>query len=166
MFLLGVEFYSAAVKDILVQAYPEGRRGKWIAVLLEYDVEIKPTKLIKGQGLTKLMDETNLQILDINLIAAMFDEDEENPSIKVSEMFLSSPWYADILYVLQHLSSPPGMPRNISRTLKFKATKFCILDSALFWKDPGGMLLNCLVEDEAQRVVQDFHRGDYGGHFF
>eukprot|EP00253_Pinus_taeda_P013023 PITA_13023 len=157
---------NAAVKDVLVQADPEGRRGKWIDALLEYDVEIKPTKLIKVQGLTKLMAETNLQILDINLIAAMSDEDEENPSIQVSEIFLSSPWYADILYVLQHLSSPPGIPRNRSRTLKLKAAKFCILDSALFWKDPGGMLLNCLVEDEAQRVVEDFHRGDCGGHLF
>eukprot|EP00253_Pinus_taeda_P019170 PITA_19170 len=155
-----------AVKDILVQADPEGRRGKWIAALLEYDVEIKPTKLIKGQGLAKLMAETNLQVLDINLIAAMSNEDEENPSVQVSEMFLSSPWYADILYVLQHLSSPPGMPRNRSRTLKLKAAKLCILDSALFWKYPGGMLLNCLVEEEAKRVVEDFHRGNCGGHLF
>eukprot|EP00253_Pinus_taeda_P012708 PITA_12708 len=93
----------------------------------------------------------------------MSDEDEENPSVQVSEMFLSSPWYADILYVLQHLSSPPRMPRNRSRTLKLKAAKCCILDSALFRKDPGGMLLNCLVEEEAKRVVEDFHRGDCEG---
>eukprot|EP00253_Pinus_taeda_P013463 PITA_13463 len=73
---------NAAVKDILVQADPEGRRGKWIAALLEYDVEIKPTKLIKGQGLAKLMAETNLQVLDINLIAAMSNEDEENSSVQ------------------------------------------------------------------------------------
>eukprot|EP00253_Pinus_taeda_P021285 PITA_21285 len=58
------------------------------------------------------------------------------------------------------------MPRNRSRTLKLKAAKFCILDSALFWKDPGGMLLNCLVEEEAKRVMEDFHRGDCGGHLF
>jgi hypothetical protein len=36
------------VKDILTQLDPEGKRGKWIVVLLEYDLEIKPTKLIKG----------------------------------------------------------------------------------------------------------------------
>ena len=46
---------NATVKDVLVQTDPEGRRGKWIAALLEYDVEIKPTKLVKGQGLAKLM---------------------------------------------------------------------------------------------------------------
>ena len=36
------------VKDILTQD-PDGKRGKWIVVILEYDLEIKPTKLIKGQ---------------------------------------------------------------------------------------------------------------------
>eukprot|EP00253_Pinus_taeda_P016702 PITA_16702 len=46
---------NTAVKDVLVQTDPEGRRGKWIVALLEYDVEIKPTKLVKGQGLEKLM---------------------------------------------------------------------------------------------------------------
>lgn len=39
---------TSAVKDILTQPDPEGRRGKWIEVLLEYDLEIKPTKLTKG----------------------------------------------------------------------------------------------------------------------
>jgi hypothetical protein len=43
------------VKDILTQPDPEGRRGKWIVVLLEYDLDIKPKNPIKGQGLEKLM---------------------------------------------------------------------------------------------------------------
>jgi len=55
-----------AVKDILTQDGLESKRGKWIASILEYDIEIKPTKLIKGQGLAKLMSETNFQALDIN----------------------------------------------------------------------------------------------------
>eukprot|EP00253_Pinus_taeda_P024607 PITA_24607 len=149
---------NAAVKDVLVQTEPEGRSGKWIATLLEYDVEIKPTKLTKGQGLAKLMAETNLHLLDINLIAALSDEDEENSVLQVSDIFVSSPWYADIVYVLQNLSSPPGMPRNKARTLKLKAAKFCIIKYALYRKDPSGILLNCLVEEEAKTTVEDFHK--------
>ena len=57
---------NAIVKDILTHNGIEGKRGKWIATVLEYDIEIKPTKLIKGQGLAKLMIETNCQALDIN----------------------------------------------------------------------------------------------------
>ena len=49
---------NSVVKDILTQD-PDGKRGKWIAVILEYDLETKPTKLIKGQGLAKLMVESN-----------------------------------------------------------------------------------------------------------
>ena len=39
---------TAAVKGILTHLDPEGRRVKWIATLLEYDMDIRPTKLIKG----------------------------------------------------------------------------------------------------------------------
>ena len=46
---------NSVVKDILTQPDPDGRRGKWIVVLLEYDLEIKPTKLVKGKQLSRLM---------------------------------------------------------------------------------------------------------------
>jgi len=57
---------NVVVKDILTQEGIEGKKGKWIANILEYDIEIKPIKLIKGQGLAKLMNEANFQVLDIN----------------------------------------------------------------------------------------------------
>eukprot|EP00253_Pinus_taeda_P036545 PITA_36545 len=81
-------------------------------------------------------------------------------------MFSLSPWYSDIIYVLKNLSPPPGMTRNKARTLKLKAAKFCILNSALYWKYPGDVLLNFLVEKEAKQVMEDCHQGDYGGHLF
>ena len=39
---------TATVKGILTQPNPKGGRAKWIATLLEYELEIKPTKLVKG----------------------------------------------------------------------------------------------------------------------
>jgi hypothetical protein len=48
-----------AVKDVLYQSKGLGTRGRWIAKIQEYDLEIKPTKLIKGHGLEKLMVESN-----------------------------------------------------------------------------------------------------------
>ena len=50
---------SGVVKSILMQPDPEGKRAKWIAMLIEYDIEIKPTKLIKGQGLAKMMTDSH-----------------------------------------------------------------------------------------------------------
>jgi len=157
---------NTAVKDVLVQTDPEGRRGKWIVALLEYDVEIKPTKLVKGQGLAKLMAESNLHALDINLIVVVSDQHEEGTLVQVSKMFTLSPWYSDIIYVLKNLSPPPGMARNKARTLKLKAAKFCILNFALYWKDSSGILLNCLVKEEAKKAMEDFHSGECGGHLF
>ena len=34
----------------------------------------------------------------------------------------------------------------------------------LYWKDVGGIILNCLLKDEADKALQEFHEGDCGGH--
>ena len=67
---------NVVVKDILNQDNPDGWRGKWIAIILEYDIEIKPTKLIKGQGLAKLMAESNFHFFDINFLATVDEQGE------------------------------------------------------------------------------------------
>jgi hypothetical protein len=59
---------SAVVKDILIQPDIDGRRSKWIAKILEFDLEIKPTKMVKGQGLAKLLVESNCRYLGVNFI--------------------------------------------------------------------------------------------------
>jgi hypothetical protein len=61
---------STSVKDILIQPDIDGRRGKWISKILEFDLEINPTKLVKGQGLAKLLDESNCRALGVSLINA------------------------------------------------------------------------------------------------
>jgi hypothetical protein len=48
-----------AVKDILSKQDCLGTRGKWVSKIQEYDLEIKPTNIIKGQGLAKILTESN-----------------------------------------------------------------------------------------------------------
>jgi hypothetical protein len=157
---------NVVVKDILTQDGIEGKLGKWIANILEYDIEIKPTKLIKGQGLAKLMTETNFQALDINELDNELDNEQEMATPQISHAFLESPWYADIIHVLLNLQAPPGLSRTKKRFLKMKASKFCILDNALFWKNHEGILLNCLIKEEADKVLKEFYAGDCGGHLY
>ena len=57
---------TSSVKDILVQADSDGKRGRWLAKIQEFDLEIKPTKLVKGKGLAKLLAESNFRALGIN----------------------------------------------------------------------------------------------------
>jgi hypothetical protein len=41
-----------------------------------------------------------------------------------------------------------------------------MLNDSLYWKDPGGVLLKCLTEVEAQQTMKEFHEGDCGGHHY
>ena len=115
------------VKDILTQD-PDGKRGKWIAVILEYDLEIKPTKFVKGQGLEKNMAESNFQALDINMFNTL-DEREELSTPIIEDHFLNSSWYADIWYVLLNLNVPLGLSKTKAIFLKMKVVNYCILDN-------------------------------------
>jgi hypothetical protein len=109
------------------------------------------------------MVESNFHALDINFLAAA-DEQGEMATPSVREVFLNSPWYADLIFVLQNLQAPPGLTKTKARFLKLKALKLCILEGNLYWKYPGGILLNCLLKDEADNVLQEFHAGECGGH--
>jgi hypothetical protein len=59
---------SPSVKDVLTQLDIDGKRAKWIAKLIEFDIEVKPTKLVKGQGLAKILKKENHELLDINFM--------------------------------------------------------------------------------------------------
>jgi hypothetical protein len=94
---------NSFVKDILTHLDPEGKRGKWITVLLEYELEIKPRNLIKVQRLAKLMEQTNCELLGINFIADLSANLEGKSVPQISQIFLDYPWYVDIIYVLRNL---------------------------------------------------------------
>ena len=103
------------MKDVLVQSDVEGKRGKWIAKIQEYDLDVKPTKLVKGLGLTKLLTESNFQALGINLLAPVEEANEETrdnqSKTAIKYKFLCSEWYKYIVHYLCFLSCPPSVNR-------------------------------------------------------
>jgi hypothetical protein len=82
----------------------------------------------------------------------------------VDEVFLNSPWYTNLIFVLHKLQDPPGLTKTKASFIKLKALKFCILEGNLYWKDLGRIFLNFLLKDKAVKVLQDFHAGGCGGH--
>ena len=56
----------AAVKDVLTQPDIDRKRANWIVNLIEFDVEVKTTKLVNGLGLAKLMAKENCELLGMN----------------------------------------------------------------------------------------------------
>jgi hypothetical protein len=70
---------------------------------LEYDLEIKPTKLMKGQGISQMMTQSNFELLGVNFIVYLSQDVEEEVPPQVSQKLLDSYWYSDIIFVLQNL---------------------------------------------------------------
>ena len=76
---------NSSIKEILIQPNSYGKRGRWITKILEYDLEIKPTKLVKGKGLEKSLNERNYRALGIN---AIMDNSVSNDGMSTKEMDL------------------------------------------------------------------------------
>jgi hypothetical protein len=62
------------------------------------------------------------------------------------------------------LQCPSELTPSKARTLKLHDVKYYIIDAKLYWKDPLGFLLRCLVENETEGVIYEFHVGLCGGH--
>ena len=41
-----------------------------------------------------------------------------------------------------------------------------ILNRSLYWKDPRGLLLNCVDEDDSHKIMYEMHKGVCGGHHY
>ena len=76
------------------------------------------------------MAESNCNALYINFIAQV-DDQEEMATPSISEAYLDSPWYSNIIFVLTNLQAPPGLTRTKARFIKLKAMRYCILDKML-----------------------------------
>jgi hypothetical protein len=53
------------VKNVLSQQDCMCTRGKWVSKIQEYDLEIKPTKIVKGQGLAQMLTEGNEEAIQM-----------------------------------------------------------------------------------------------------
>jgi hypothetical protein len=157
------------VKEILIQPDIDGKRSKWIAKILEFDLEVKPTKLVKGQGLARLLVESNCKALGVNFMSTNSinqQSDIPNNNLQINSKLAECSWYKDIIYFLQNLQPPTGLEKTKVRALKLKAVRYCIVDQILYWKDPLGVLLRCLDPEEEKQIMTEFHGSLCGGHHF
>ena len=58
------------------------------------------------------------------------------------------------------------MYRTRARFLKKKGSRLWILDRKLYWKEPKGVLLNCVDEQEQKRLIEEFQAGECRGHHY
>jgi hypothetical protein len=114
--------------------------------LQEYDLEITPDQIVRGQGLCKLVadsaagqqeesDTSNLGQQDQNLICCAQNS--------------VSPWYDDIRSRLEHGSAPRHLDHTKRRALRLKSASFHLVNGILFHQSFDGVLMRCLEKDEA-----------------
>ena len=108
---------TSSMKDILIQADSDGKRGRWFAKIQEFDLEVKPMKLVKGQGLAKLLAESNFRALRINNLQGyeghgnVNKPNDQTTISRIEEIFSLLDWYKDIV---SYLLSPLCTLANVS----------------------------------------------------
>jgi hypothetical protein len=145
-----------AVKDVLSQQDCMGTRGKWVSKIQEYDLEIKPTKIIKGQGLAQILTERNQEAIQMG--------ESEQINVMISELEHDE-WYSDIVYYLKNLSCPDHLVDYKRRALILKAMKYCLTEDGLGWRNLDGVILRCVNKEEANNLLEELHSGYCGGYF-
>jgi hypothetical protein len=63
--------------------------------------------------------------------------------------------------IADYLENPS---RKVSRKLRYKAIKFVLFDGRLYYKSLDGVLLQCLGQEEAKRMMSEVHDALCGAH--
>jgi hypothetical protein len=138
---------NSVVKDVLSQVEGLGSRGRWIAKIQEYDLEIKPTKLIKGQGLAKMLKESYEKAL--GMICQINNEEFPPNLLKLEQV----EWYTGIIFYLKNLTCPSHLVEHKKRALRLKSSKYVLTRDGLRWKNPDGVILRCADDVESKKLM-------------
>lgn len=141
---------NLVVNSILTQQEVAfNNKATWVAKVQEFDLEIKPTKLVRGQGLCKLMvDNKKIKVCPIVCSLKQMTHGSQ------TQHYFLLMVYPQVTYQLKE-----------KRNLRLKATKYVIVDNVLHKKGLDGMFLRCIDKDQQQKLLQTFHNEAYGGHY-
>jgi hypothetical protein len=150
------------IRSLFIQQEMGETRGIWMAVVQEFDIDIKPTKLVKGQGLCKLEVEAQDQV----------NEDpgwENEMELWCGEASYISPgqqyWYEKLTYLLHHETCLDNLNPRERIALRFKSVQYRLITSVLFRFNYDGVLLIFLKREDADKALKQLHDGPAGGHF-
>ena len=76
----------------------------------------------------------------------------------LSSKTLNNDWRVEIANYLKNPS------QKVTRRLRYKSTKYVLLDDQLYYKTVDGVLLKCLNQEEAKVLTDEVHEGICGAH--
>lgn len=130
------------------------RRCRWINKIQEFNIDVQITKLIRGQGLAKLMAQSNLDANHVNHSEIDYTCDMDD-----------CVWYQDIIYYLRNMKCLDNMDDKKKRTLKLQVIKYVIVKCKLYRQNLDCILLKCVDENQAKVLLNEMHEGVSGGHY-
>ena len=118
--------------------------------------------------LAKVLSESNYKALGIKLIIEEGGLEDQQRNLKTSKYeiytkYKGSSWYNSIIHYLLFLRCSLGMDTSKYQSLRLQVQKYIISNGLLYYKDPMGVWLLCLVEGKTHKVIGEFHEGVYGG---
>ena len=68
-------------------------------------------------------------------------------------------WYRDLVHYLQEGYFPEHWNSKQRRALHLKSTSYHIIDGVLFRNNYDGVLVRCLEQEDAKKVITEIHDG-------
>jgi hypothetical protein len=68
-------------------------------------------------------------------------------------------WYGNLFYLLHHGSCPENLNPREMRSLKLKSAQYRLINYVIFHINYDGVLLRCLEQDDAEKVLRELHDG-------
>jgi hypothetical protein len=171
-FILGkhtlVKVPLPAVRFLLSRTYLSGKLSHWLAKIQEHDLTIITSNTIKGRDLA----------LHLGQHAEFSEEiDEHDSSLSTlfyidNQILLMSEhhWYKNLVYYSQNQRCPNNLDTHQRRRLCIESSRYAIIGDLLFRRSADGMLLHCVNNEEAKKLLQETHGSSnsvihVGGHF-
>lgn len=139
----------STVKSILTQQdIGMNNRASWVSKIQEFNLDIKPTKLVRGQGLCKLIAESKNEELPLVLFVGLQDS-----------------WFANIAYYLTYGDFLAHLSSREKKKKRLKAAKYVIFDDVRYKKGLDGTFLRCVDNLLQESLLKTFHDEASGHHF-
>ena len=128
---------------------------------MEYDIEIKVSKLVRGKGLCEQLAGNGNNDLndDVDVVSVLLDD--EQPVVPNTQ----NDWVDDMIIFLQIGHFPKGLERSKWRYYRLQSIPYCLVKGILFKKDLQGVLLRCIKLSLVDHILYQFHEGLARGDF-
>ena len=74
-------------------------------------------------------------------------------------------WYKDIVYFLRNMSCPDYLIDHQRRDLRLKAEKYALTQDGIGRRNPDGIILKCVNEEESKTIIKEIQAGMCSGHY-